>query len=297
MKRRLALSIVLACEATGFDPEYVVNTLRVLGVQADKPFAAPGESVHMTTFWADPLANGRPIVWAWGTCLNPGSTQINDCADALQTLGVGSDSFDTTVPQNALDGLPGVGEFGVIFAACAGTITLAPNAQTGAPVTCVDNMGNLVGRDGFIWGGMRIVVVSSVQNQNPTIDKVFIDGMEWPSDYAAPIDTCSAKDMSSCVVQHDLAYTATPDSIETYDIGNGPTQEQLVGWFYVTQGSLNAGYASPDTDDAGAVAMPPTFEMPFAPTLSDTTHPVQLYLVLRDDRGGITFAQRHFAWK
>ena len=295
MKKLVFLCVALACGISGFDPEYVVNTLRVLGVQADKPFAAPGESVHLTTFWADPLGNGRPVSWAWGTCLNPGSTQINDCANALQTLTTGTDSFDTTVPADALAFAP-VGEYGIIFAACAGSIALTPNAATGAPVTCTDGTGGVVGRDGFIWGGMRIVAVAGVTNNNPTIDKVFIDGAEWAADYAFPLDACSSKDVSSCV-QHQLAYTATPDSIETYDIGTGPTQETLVGWFYVSQGTLEAGYANADQTDAGAVATPPTFEQSYGPTKSDTTHPVQLWLVLRDNRGGITFAQRHFAWK
>ncbi len=294
--------VTLACEATGFEPEYVVDTLRVLGVQADKPFAAPNDAVHLTTLWADPLGNGRPITWAWGTCLNPGSSQITDCAAALQTLTLGTDSFDVTVPPNALDGLPAsapVGEFGVVFAACAGHLALVPNPQNGAPVTCTDDTGAYVNRDGFVWGGMRIVVVVGASNANPTIDKVFIDGTEWAQDFAWPIESCTATDPSNCptTAQHDLAYTATADSIETYDIGAGPVSEQLVGWFYVSQGSLSAGYASPDTDDAGAIVSPPTFEMSFAPTRSDRSHPVHLWLVLRDDRGGITFTQRQFAWK
>jgi hypothetical protein len=302
VKKLVALCMVLACEATGFEPEYVVDTLRVLGVQADKPFAAPGESVHMTTFAADPLGNGRPVTWAWGTCLNPGSTQITDCAIALRTLTLGTDSFDAVVPADALAGLPGVvpvGEFGIVFAACAGTITLVRNAATGAPVTCTGPSGNAVGREGFVWGGLRVVVVSGLRNANPAIDKVFIDGTEWAPGFSWPIEACTAKNATDCLpsAQHNLAYTATPNSIETYDIGSGPVAEQLVGWFYVSQGSLAAGYANPDSDDAGAPTSPPTFQVSFAPTLSDQTHPVQLWLVLRDDRGGITFAQRQFAWK
>jgi hypothetical protein len=301
-KRFLLASLMLACEVSGFDSEYVIDTLRVLGVQADKPFALPGDSIHLTTFWADPLGNGRPISWAWGTCLNPGSTQINDCANALISLAAGTDSYDTTVPTNALDGLSPsepLGEFGIIFAACAGTIALVPNADTGAPVTCTDSTGAVVGRDGFIWGGMRVVVVEGETNANPTIDKIFIDGMEWAPGYAPPIQPCTQTNLGDCPssAQHVLAYAATSDSIETYFNGTANVQEQLIGWFYVSQGSLTAGYASPDSDDAGAVSTPPTFEMQFAPTLSDTTHPVQLWMVLRDDRGGITFAQRQFAWQ
>jgi hypothetical protein len=269
---------VLACEASGFEPEYRVDTLRVLAVQTDLPLAEPGETVHFTTQWADPLGNGRPIQWAWGTCLNPGSTQITSCASAMTAIALGADSFQATVPQNALDSTP-VGEFGVIFAACAGTITLATNPSTGAPVTCKDSSGAIVGREGFIWGGTRVTVVTGLRNANPGIDQVLVDGAPWPSS-GATVDPN---------VTHTFTYTATAGSAETYDVGLGPTTEELVGWFFVSQGTLTAGYSSPD--DSGA------FDMTFTPPASDRTRPVHVWLVLRDDRGGLSFTDRQITWR
>jgi hypothetical protein len=305
MRRKYVLGIacvVLACEATGFEPEYLVDTLRVLAVQADNPFTVPGQTVNLTTLWADPLGNGRTINWAWGTCLNPGGTQITDCSAALQTLTLGTDSLQVTVPANALDGVPPsapIGEYGIIFAACAGTITLAFNPVNGAPVTCKDGTGAIVGRDGFIWGGTRLIVVQGFTNANPVIDKVFIDGAEWAPDFVWPIQPCTATDPTQCPTsaQHNLSYTATPDSAETYLSPTGSATEELVGWFYITQGTLTAGYALPDANDAGVPSSPPTFEMSFAPTQSDLTHPVHLWLVMRDNRGGITFTDRQFSWQ
>jgi hypothetical protein len=279
MKKTLALSCALfACEATGFEPEYVVDTLRVLGVQADLPLAEPGENVHFTTMWADPNGGGRPIAWAWGTCLNPGSSQIPDCAAVITNVALGTDSFSATVPANALDGVV-AGEFGVVFAACAGTITLAPNRATGAPVTCTDASG-AVGRQGFVWGGTRVIVVKGLRNANPGIDQVFIDGNSWGKNDAVTLDP---------TVTHAITYTQTDGSAETYDIGTGPTTEQLVGWFYVTQGTLVAGYASPDASGA--------FDMTYTAPATDRTRPVHLFLVLRDDRGGLAQTDRQFSWK
>ncbi|HEY2368877.1 MAG TPA: hypothetical protein VGH87_20920, partial [Polyangiaceae bacterium] len=235
MKRVLLASVLFACEATGFEPEYQVDTLRVLAVQVDLPLAEPGESVHFTTMWADPNGLGRPISWAWGTCLDPGSAQIPDCAARLTTLALGTDSFSATVPMNALDGVP-VGELGVVFAACAGTLTLVPNKATGAPVTCT-NASGVVGREGFVWGGTRVTVVKGLRNQNPIIDQVLVDGNPWGKNDAIVLDPS---------VTHALSYTPADGSAETWDIGTGPITEQLVGWFYVSAGSLIAGYASPD---------------------------------------------------
>jgi len=278
-KLLFALCATLACEASGFEPEYLVDTLRVLAIQADLPIASPGETVHFTTMWTDPNGNARPISWAWGTCVNPGSTQIPDCAAALQTLSVGGDSFVATVPQNALDGGVILGELGVVFAACAGTLTLERNPVNGAPVTCKDASGALVGREGFIWGGTRVTVINGLRNANPGIDHVFMDGVEWPA-------TGIAIDPN---VTHQFSYTATDGSAETYDVGTGPITEQLVGWFYVTQGKLVAGYASPD--DSGA------FDMTYTPEATDRTRPVHVFFVLRDDRGGLSFSDRQLTWK
>jgi len=299
--RRAALMFgcaLFACEATGFEPEYLVDTLRVLAVQADASIAAPGQTVHLSTLWADPHGGNRPIQWAWGTCLNPGSTQVPDCADALTQISIGTDAYAATVPANALDGIA-LGELGVIFAACAGTITLAPNATNGAPVTCTDDSGNLVGREGFVWGGSRVALAIGVTNQNPQIDQVFFDGQPWGANDAPPIATCTEQNLTDCptTAQHVLSYDATSGSAETYDDGSGTETETLVGWFYVSQGSLTAGYASPDTDDAGTPTSPPTFEMQFAPTQSDTSTPVRVWLVLRDNRGGMSFTQRTLAWQ
>ncbi len=282
-----------ACEASGFEVEYRVDTLRVLAVQADLPVAAPGESVNLTTLWADPLGNGRPISWAWGYCVNPGSTQIPDCAARLRTLGFGTDGYSLTIPSDALDGLPPdapIGEVGVIFAACAGTITLAPNS-TGAPVSCTDGAGNPIGRDGFVWGGRRIIVVQGLRNANPVITKIFFDGVEWSPSFAPRIEACSAKDVGGCPpeTQHVISYQMTPDSQETY--GNGIV-EDIVGWFYVSQGTLDNAYTRPDSSGGT-----PTFQAQWAPTLSDTSHPVQMWFILRDDRGGVTFAQRRLSWQ
>jgi len=291
LRRAIIFCALLACEATGFEPEYVVDTLRVLGVQADAPIAAPGQTVHFTTLWADPNGNARPIQWAWGTCVNPGSNQVNDCAAVVKSFALGGDSFQATVPNDALDGVP-AGELGVVFAACAGTLTLVPNA-TGAPVTCTDANGGAIEREGFIWGGTRVIVLPGFTNSNPLIDSVSIDGQPWGPGDAPPLATCAKKNTDDCPpeTQHVFSYTAPSGSAETYDVGLGPTTEELVGWFYVSQGSLTAGYASPEPSD------PPTFTMTFTPTLADSSKPLQVWLVLRDDRGGLSFTERHASWK
>ena len=53
--------------------------------------------------------------------------------------------------------------------------------------------------------------------------------------------------------------------------------------------SLVAGYASPDASGA--------FDMTYTPPTTDRTRPVHLWLVLRDDRGGLSYTDRSFSWR
>lgn len=288
MKRALTIAscafFLLQCENVTFDPPSLVNTLRVLAVRADKPFAEPGESVHLEALVADPKGAGRAIAFAWGTCVNPGSAEVTACAAAISSFQTNSSSsFDLTVPQDALDAAPPdapIGSVGVVFAACAGTIV--QRATTTAPVTCLDASGHAVGRDGFMWGEKRVTVVRGIRNQNPTIVRVRIDGALWAEGDVPTLSACDVVKVDDCPAtgQHQLQMDVTPDSVETYF---GQT-EDVVGFFFVSQGSVKDDFLRPDD----------TFAMPTVVALNkpDFTAPVQLWFVVRDDRGGMDFTMR-----
>ncbi len=196
---------------------------------------------------------------------------------------LGTRSFDVTVPADALEGLPPeapVGEVGVVFAACAGTLLPAPT-QT-SPVSCVDAQGGAVGRQGFLWGGKRIVVVPGVRNQNPAIVRVRLDGVIWSESYVPVIDGCPRATLDDCpdALQHVFTVEVTPESRETY----GDQTEDLVAWFFVSQGEVQDDYLRPGDDFAAATA--------FAPTAADPSRPVEVWFVVRDDRGGVDFTHR-----
>src|SRR5438105_3550081 len=76
VKKLLVLLAFVACAPKDFTPASFVDTLRVLAVRADKPFAAPGENVQLTALVVDPNGKDRPIAFAFGTCINPGSGEI-----------------------------------------------------------------------------------------------------------------------------------------------------------------------------------------------------------------------------
>jgi len=110
----LAVLALTACDPD-FDPGTQVDSLRVLAVRADSPFAHPGDTVHLSALSYDPA--GRAINWAWAACPSPAGSSVEDCLDQVRAsaaggelpllaMGAGIDSIDIPVPADALDGIP-----------------------------------------------------------------------------------------------------------------------------------------------------------------------------------------------
>ena len=287
MKRRCIAASVLAvaaCASDTYDPPSKVDTLRVLAVRADKPFAQPGERVHLDTLVADPKGNGRVVRFAWATCVNPGSGEVTDCAAVASPFAPGAASWDVTVPANVLDGQPAnapIGTVGVLFAACAGAIV--DERTPSAPVRCVDAQGASVGRDGFMWGEKRVIAVNGVRNQNPGIAAVRLDGAPWDASTQPVLSACGASGVGDCPgdQQHTLEIVPAPGSAEMYD---GLT-EDLVGFFFVSGGGVADDFVRQTGD---------SFSTVLAPTGVAAGTVVTVWLVLRDDRGGVDWQVRSY---
>ncbi len=285
---------LLSCDGVNFEPASLVNSLRVLAVQADRPFASPGQSVHLEALIADPLGQGRNVTVAWGTCINPGSAEVSTCASTVSSFQTNAGTVDITVPADALANAPPslpVGSVGVVFAACAGTVTLTKHGLD--PVTCVDATGKTNDHATFMWGEKRITVVPGacnpnapddhvLCNHNPTIARLRVDGVIWPENEEKVLTACDARTVATCSAsgQHSLQLDITKDSVETY---LGQT-EDVVTFFFTSQGSLRDDFVRPDADGSALTVV--ALDRP------DRSRPEQLWFVVRDDRGGMSFTSR-----
>ncbi len=213
--RRRSLRVglaLLSLVATGCAPEFAevseIETLRVLGVKKDKPYAAPGEEVTLSMLWNDgsPEA-GRPIKRAWlaGACTNPVGDSFIGCLQQANELFGGEggasgeggpaipdgpidltpflpegDSVTFTVPRNIIsekedDGAvaPGQIPYGlsmVFFFACAGErFVLDPSAESLFPIICEDADGNALGSDDYVAGYTSIYSYEGIENENPVV--------------------------------------------------------------------------------------------------------------------------------
>ena len=209
MKRSLFIGLLLiiggsvGCGAD-FDPGSRVTTFRVLAMQADPPFAKPGERVKLETLSYDP--QGRTVNWAWALCVNPNASTVDGClqkiaedsalsgASPIAAEGAGMDTFSFSIPENALSSLPAAARsnalVGVLSVACPGDLTFDAEAPT-VPFHCIDaDTGSELSTAQYVIGLKRIAVRNTARNQNPSIESITFDGQPWPADEVKTVRAC-----------------------------------------------------------------------------------------------------------
>jgi hypothetical protein len=297
----VALSALAGCDAD-FDPGSNVSSLRVLAVQADNPFAAPGETVRLEATSYDP--EGRDVTWAWAECSNPASSSVEAClGEIVQTTletgaapvlatGVGQNSVELTIPPTVLDQIPAEGRpnalTGVLSIACPGTLTIDTSASSGEllPFRCTDPAGVELGLHDTIVGVKRVFIRSTDRNRNPVIGSVTFDGEPWAEDDVKEVDACATDDFAfdDCEGKgdHRIAAVVTPESFEVgVDEFGRDFTEELVVQHYTTDGIFEY--------DVRIAELP---ETAWVTRQSASGQEVRLWFVARDDRGGVTTAER-----
>ncbi|HVZ31882.1 MAG TPA: hypothetical protein VG963_05620, partial [Polyangiaceae bacterium] len=207
--------LLLACGAD-FKPGSEIDSLRVLAVQADLPFAHPGDTVHLQALSYDPPS--RPLEWAWAVCPEPASSSVQDClaqiaADAatgnplLLGSGAGQDRAVLPIPADVLDGVPEGARtqalVGVLSVACPGHIEMAAiepsasdpgTASTELPFRCIDADGGgaELGLHDSVFGIKRVFLRETESNQNPVIDQILFDGEPWDESDIKQVDGCDS---------------------------------------------------------------------------------------------------------
>lgn len=253
-----ALAAFALSGCSEFDPGSRVTDFRLIAVQADKPYAAPGEKVHLQTLSHEPF--GRPVTWAWTTCVKPRDTTVNACLAKIAedaranggpipiSMGEGKSTFDTTVPSNVLDGVEpraaGNVLVGVLTVACPGALSLKdPNADGELPFRCADaNTHEELPYDRYVVSVKRIFVRNKDRNQNPSIGTVTWDGTPWPESEVKEVTACdnspaAAYNDCSGGDAHEMSVVVPDDAVESGTSEFGvPFREDIVVQYYATEG-------------------------------------------------------------
>jgi hypothetical protein len=289
--------LLLGC-ANDFDPGSRITTLRVLAVQADQTFAAPGETVHLTALSYDP--EGRAITWAWAACVNPPASTVDGClakiaADSMDggqpvSFATGTDmtTFDFTIPSDALSSLPdrarASAEVGIVSVACPGSIDLA-SSNPSIPFACRDASGRELTLDEFVLGIKRVSVRMRDRNSNPVIASITFDGTEWPATETKTVGHCDSNGNSfdKCNAdKHDVAAFVTQESFESgQDEYGAAFQEQLITEYYATEGIFK---------DPVRISEDPTTR--WVAREAAAGRDLTLWFVVHDNRGGVSWDTR-----
>jgi hypothetical protein len=256
--------------------------------------------VNITSLSHDP--QGRSVNWAWGACVNPASSTVEGClskiaeeaatsgGSGLLAQGLGLSSFSYTIPADALDSLPegakGAAMVGVVSVACPGDLSFEQAADP-LPFSCKEpGTGRVLGLDEYIVGLKRIQVRSTDRNQNPQIERILFDGQEWPEDEVKQVIACDTdnNEYKPCAenTKHAIAARPTSTSVESGKTEFGDDfNEQVIIQYFATEGIFE--YEVKIADDP---------ETHWAARKSASGKDLTLWMVMHDDRGGATWAER-----
>ncbi len=212
----LGAALVLAGCGEESDPISKVDSLRILAVDCDAPFAAPGSQPELEMLVVDgsPKALGadgtpRPVQTLWlGSCVNPAGDSYAECFPSLHravaeltdeqlasglvpegiedgSVGFG-EHFSARIPEDVITSRPqpkGIVEpYGVVmvfYAACAGELHHAVDAdkERDLPVRCLDpETGEELGQEDFEFGYYPIYAYDELRNARPVIERTAIAG-------------------------------------------------------------------------------------------------------------------------
>ncbi len=226
--QRSAVAVVSLLGLAGcgaeFDPPSELNSLRVLGVQKDKPYAKPGDEVHVKMLWHDgDDAAPRPVIRAFlSGCFNPLGdlyagcfTSFSDPADVQFVVG-DSDEFSFSIPEDIVTSRPPppdpkqphYGLAYVFFAVCAGERleVVEPTEDAGFPLRCLDENDKPLGADDFVAGYSQVYVFDEFTNDNPIVTGFSFRGVERGAD-----------DPFTCVGDECVLETTSPVDVESVD--------------------------------------------------------------------------------
>jgi hypothetical protein len=291
------LPLIFGCQ-DALEPGTKVDSFRVLAQAVDLPYAHPGETVKLSALSVDPQS--RPVTWAWASCLNPNDTSLDSCleriaesgdlAGAVFARGEGVDSAELVIPKDALESIPVAARafagMGVVSAACPGELTLEPG-PAGLPFRCLETgTGRELLLSEFIVGVKRVTLRETDRNQNPVFAGITFDGADWPEDEIKEVGSCDQDDFvyDTCPdsEKHQLRAALTPESFEAGTNELGDTfEEQLVIQYYATEGIFENEVKTGEEPKNGWVAR-----------RSASGQTLKLWFVARDNRGGVTWAER-----
>jgi hypothetical protein len=235
-------------------------------------------------------ASGTASVPSFGGDLTPLLPQ-GDCATFVMPADAVTANPNKPVPPTPYG-------LAILFnIACAGHLELLPldpaNLQS-PPIGCFDAQHNRLGPNDYVFGFTRVYAYDALQNANPKIDSVEVNGQPVNLDVDAgavgfELDHCPAG--SNCEHVH-IGPVVPPSSQEpnplVRDVHGNPLKEQIWAEFFSTLGSFTSDARLLYDPATGAVGSPADTDSEFESP--DHAGNGTIWIIVHDNRGGATWA-------
>lgn len=236
------------------DPEKreTIRELRVLGIRAEPPSARPKERIKLSALAVN--YPSKTIQYAWYLCKS--STQSTGCHADPKAISLGKQqTAEATIPEDYLK------------------TQTSEEKHRGRYlfVTLVVQSG-----EEKVISVKRIVVSEQNKNQNPAIQKISIRKAGSSTDQEEPYAIDVKQNYSLSAAFSDASrerYTGLDSTGKKQEY-----KEKLYISWYTTEGTFSQGYLTQDGDGPNIWTLPKE-----APKTSSA----QLYVIVRDGRGGM----------
>jgi hypothetical protein len=295
---------------TNFDPPSKIEGVRILAIQADKPYAQPGETVTLSMLAFD----GRPkkpapmrLFWVPTVCHNPSNDAYFACyselaakfkpgVDLTPSL-VKNAQFSFPIPANLVDAHGAAKQsspYGmvVVFAmACAGHVQYTPPAADtvppAPPLGCFDDEGKPLGPDDSVFAYAQVFSFPGRTNANPVLDHLTFGGKPVDPEKGITIEPCTAKTQEKCA--STALDAVVPSSSQEPDPGDvtesgAKTKEEIWVDYYLTDGQVkNGAVLLYDAQTGKRTKTATSLQAPL------TKGEQRLWAVAHDNRGGVAW--------
>ncbi len=300
----------LSCGVT-FSPPSLVSTVRILAIQANPPYAAPGTPVELQILAVDGRAaqpQTMTVAWLPQACIDPPADTYYACyaplasilqpgQDITSSLTSGS-TFSFTMPDDVITNhgaAPTSDPYGLAFTfavACAGKIEyvgFSSQNPSANPLGCFDESGNALDANSFVFAYSTIYSFTDRTNSNPVISNLTFNGNAVDPTAGITVSTCTAADTKKCPTS-DIDTVVPASSQEpdpgTLDASGNPLKEQIWVDYYVTGGSVSAEAVILYDASLGPLPSSPT-----KLTAPNAAAELMLWAIVRDNRGGVSWVQ------
>ncbi|MBX3193437.1 MAG: hypothetical protein KF819_41025 [Labilithrix sp.] len=292
----LYLAFVFGCEETD-TKGWLVDRTRVLGVRFEakadpaRTAIAPGEAMRATWLVGAPNGTGR-LTWAYAVCAPvQGNYPEPRCEGPVLASASGASEGELVAMEleaPRAEAVAGVEELQMLVAFCdAGDAALDASRFAG---TCAGS--DVPAR----LASATIRLEAAGPNKNPEIapDSVLLDGQPMTPSTLRPGPSCAGEAAAPVVVpgsKHAFTIRFRGDEREPVP-GSREGVESILASHVVTTGELGRQYSMLDPSDPVPKEARVEWTAPPREQVPEGGRLTEVYLVLRDGRGGAAFARR-----